>query len=134
MYSGVSDLAYKSVQKFLIRPAQKFIIELGEYEFENLLKDIHPGICQHFILHFQNDVLQGFPLIGNFILQDEAFQGEMSCEDICQGLVGVGNVGNIFKVVRRYAVVVGDLFAICPDPDRCPGGITVGAKLIFPIL
>src|SRR3989338_4971316 len=62
------------------------------------------------------------------------FERESFFQNIFQRLVSFGNVGDILKIIRVFAIVVRNLSAVSPNGNRRAGGVGVGAKLIFPIL
>ena len=69
-YPGAGSLSHITIEELLVVPAAELIVEFGKDQLEHFLKDIHPGVSQHLILHFQDDVFQGFAVVGDFILED----------------------------------------------------------------
>ena len=73
-------------------------------------------------------------LRSKFILKNEIFEGKTFVEYIRQSLIGVRNIGNVFKVVWISSVVVRNLLSVCPHSDRRASGVAVGTELCLAVL
>ncbi len=48
-------------------------------------------------------------------------------------MIPFGNIGDVFKVIRVFAVVVRYFLAVCPYANRRTRSVAIGAKLVFPV-
>ena len=76
---------------FLVASALKFVVQLGENQFENFLEHIHPRIGQHFVLHFKDKSFEGFSLRNELIFLHEGVYRPTLRQNVRQGFVGAGN-------------------------------------------
>ena len=133
-YRGLQHLLHKVIDDLLVVPAQILVVEFGENQFERFLEHVDAGIRQHLVFHFQNDAFQGFALLGQFVLEDQIFQGEALAEYVRKFLVDSRDVADFLKIVRVLAVIAGDFPAVRPHADLRAGCIAIGAQLVFPVL
>ena len=69
------NVALSGVAKYeiviFLRSPDLFVIQFGEYQFEHLLEYIDAGICQNFILHFENQVFKRLTCFGQLVVFDQ---------------------------------------------------------------
>ena len=127
--SGVAE--YEIV--IFLRSSDLFVIQFGEYQFEHLLEYIDAGICQNFILHFENQVFKRLACFGQFVVFDQIVHSKRSLQDILQCLVHIGNIRNILEIVRILALIIGYRRSVSPYGHTCTRRMGVRFQLFSAI-
>ena len=102
----------KFQRAFAVLPGGHFVVELGEDELEKFLENVHTGIGQNFVLHFQNQILERFAFGDELVAIDEIVEGELLIDDFRERLVGIWQVGEVVEIIRVFAVVKRILLAV----------------------
>ena len=111
----------------------QLIIQFSKNQLENFFKGIHTCTGQHFILHLLNQGTEGLLLGADFIFALQIFISKLFINDIRKLLRSFGNITDFLKEIGVFSIVAGNLFSVCPNANRCTGGITVGFQLLLAI-
>ena len=111
----------------------QLIIQFSEDQLKDFFKGIHTSTGQNFILHLFNQGTKGLLLGADFIFALQIFISKLFIDDIRKLLRSFGNITDFLKEIGVFSIVAGNLFSVCPNANRCTGGITVGFQLLLAI-
>ena len=129
---GISVVAELQISGGVIG-ADQLIIQFSKDQLKDFFKGINTSTCQNFVLHLFNQRAKGLFLDADFIFALQIFIGKLLVDDIGKFLCSFRNIADFLEKIRIFTVVAGNLLAVCPNTNRCTGGITVGFQLLLAI-
>ena len=95
-----------------VAPAEHLVEKFCVNEFENFLEHVDAGIGKNFIFQFADKVGERFVFAQEFVFGNEIFNRAAFAENIFELLSCARDVGDVFKVIRVFAVVERNFFAV----------------------